>query len=212
MAIRPAPDYASGMWAHIFAPRAAGEQRSWLVKSEPDVFAWEDLLAAPGRTTHWNGVRNFSARNFMLDGMQLGDRVFYYHSSATPQAIMGIAEVARLAYPDPTQFDRAHEGFDPDAKREAPMWWMVDVRAVAPLPRPVTLAEIKATPALAQIALLRVGRLSVVPVSPTEWEAILAMAARPSAPAPTKASPRKETTAPRKSPAQKKTSASLKKK
>ncbi len=218
MSTRPAPDYASGMWAHVFAPRTAGERRYWLVKSEPDVFSWDDLNAAPGRTTHWNGVRNFSARNFMLDGMRVGDRVFFYHSSANPQAIVGVAEVARLAYPDHTQFERGHDGFDADAKPEAPTWWMVDMRAVEPLARPVTLAEIKGTPALAEIALLRVGRLSVVPVTPTEWEALLSMAARPGAPASITAGPRKPGTAaktspgPKKKPASKKSPAPAKKK
>ena len=177
MVTRPAPDYASGMWAHIFAPRAEGERRYWLVKSEPDVFSWEMLGAAPGQTMHWDGVRNFSARNFMLDGMALGDEVFFYHSSADPQAIVGVCEVARLAYPDHTQFDPTHSAHDADAKAHAPTWWMVDLRAVVALPRPVTLAEIKRTPTLAQMALIRVGRLSVVPVTREEWVAVLATAA-----------------------------------
>jgi predicted RNA-binding protein with PUA-like domain len=179
MTIRPTPDYASGMWAHIFTPRQPGEVRHWLVKSEPDVFSWDQLVAAPDRTTFWNSVRNYSARNFMLDGMQLGDRVFYYHSNADPQAIVGIAEVAKLAYPDHTQFEKDNEYYDADSMPEAPTWWMVDVRAVEPLARPVTLAEIKATPALANMSLLKVGRLSVVPVTPAEWKLIVTMAAQP---------------------------------
>ncbi len=179
MTTRPTPDYASGMWAHIFAPRRADEMRHWLVKSEPDVFSWNDLLARPDCTTHWDKVRNFSARNFMLDGMQLGDRVFYYHSNADPQAIVGVAEVAKLAYPDHTQFEKGSDYYDADATREAPTWWMVDLRAVEPLARPVTLAEIKVAPALAEMSLLRVGRLSVVPVTPKEWATVLAMAAKP---------------------------------
>lgn len=178
MVARPAPDYASGLWSHVFTPRAPGEVRHWLVKSEPDVFSWDQLVAAPGRTTFWNGVRNYSARNFMLDGMQLGDRVFYYHSNADPQAIVGIAEVARVAYPDHTQFDPADPYHDPDSTPEAPTWWMVDVRAVSPLARPVTLVEIKATPALANMSLLKVSRLSVVPVTPAEWATIVAMSER----------------------------------
>ena len=197
MTTRPTPDYASGMWAHIFTPRKPGEQRYWLVKSEPDVFSWDQLVAAPGRTTFWNSVRNYSARNFMLDGMQLGDRVFYYHSNADPQAIVGIAEVARLAYPDHTQFEKDNEYYDADSKPEAPTWWMVDVRAVEPLARPVTLAEIKATPALANMSLLKVGRLSVVPVTPTEWKLILAMAAKPAAIPPKAAKPSKSAAKPR---------------
>ncbi len=179
MTTRPTPDYASGVWAHIFAPRAKGEVRYWLVKSEPDVFSWEQLNARADRTTHWDGVRNYSARNFMLDGMALGDRVFYYHSNANPQAIVGIAEVAKLAYPDHTQFEKGNDYYDGDATPDAPTWWMVNVRAVETLARPVTLAEIKATPALANMALLKVGRLSVVPVTPAEWAAVLDLAKTP---------------------------------
>src|SRR5688500_1733240 len=82
------PDYASGKWAAAFAPRAPGERRYWLVKSEPDVFSFDDLLAAPRKTTHWDGVRNHAARNFLKDGMRTGDHVFYYHSMADPQAIV----------------------------------------------------------------------------------------------------------------------------
>ena len=178
MTTRPTSDYASGSWAHVFK-RKDGEQRYWLVKSEPDVFSFVDLLVRPERTAHWDGVRNYSARNFMLDGMQLGDRVFFYHSSTNPQAIVGIAEVVKLAYPDHTQFEKGHHGYDPDAKADAPTWWMVDLRAVEALPRGVTLAEIKATPALSEMSLLRVGRLSVVPVTPKEWATVLAMAAKP---------------------------------
>jgi len=168
--------YAQGKWAQVFAPRAKGERRHWLVKSEPDVFSWDDLEAAPRRTTCWDSVRNTGARNFLRDGMQVGDPVFYYHSNATPSAIVGIGEVVRAGYPDHTAFDPAHPYFDPDSDPAHPTWYMVDVRAVSRLPRPVTLPEIKAAPALADMALLRVGRLSVVPVTPAEWAAVLAMA------------------------------------
>ena len=178
MPVRPTPDYAAGMWSHCFTPRTAGERRYWLVKSEPDVFSWDALNAAPGRTMHWDGVRNYSARNFMLDGMAVGDRVYFYHSSTDPQAIVGICEVARAAYPDHTQFERAHPAFDADAVADAPTWWMVDLRAVKPLARPVTLGEIKADAVLAQMALVRVGRLSVTPVTPTEWALVLERASK----------------------------------
>jgi predicted RNA-binding protein with PUA-like domain len=150
-----------GAWAHVFTPREAGERRYWLVKSEPSTFSWDDLLAAKNRTTNWDGIRNFAARNFMRDGMKLGDQVFFYHSSVNPQAIVGVAEVVREAYPEPN---------DPD-------WCMVDLRAVRPLARPVTLAELKARPELAQMALLRIGRLSVTPVTAKEWDIIQQMAA-----------------------------------
>lgn len=168
--------YEQGKWAAVFAPRRRGERRHWLVKSEPDVFSFDDLERAPDRTTCWDSVRNTGARNFLRDGMQVGDLAFYYHSNATPSAIVGICEVVRAGYPDHTAFDPAHPYFDPDSDPAHPTWYMVDVRAVSPLPRPVTLPELKAAPALADMALLRVGRLSVVPVTPAEWETVLAMA------------------------------------
>jgi predicted RNA-binding protein with PUA-like domain len=162
-------------WAYVFTPRAPGERRYWLVKSEPDTFSFDDLLAAKDRTTHWDGVRNFAARNFMRDGMKVGDPVLYYHSSTNPQAIVGIAEVAREAYPDHTAFDRTHHGYDEDSDASDPTWYMVDLRAVEPLPRPVTLSEIKARRELAGMVLLRIGRLSVTPVTQQEFETIRAM-------------------------------------
>ena len=153
---KAAPKKEGGAWAAVFTPRTPGERRYWLVKSEPSTFSWDDLVASNDQTTNWNGVRNFAARNFMRDGMKLGDRVYFYHSSVNPQAIVGVAEVVREAYPEPNE----------------PDWSQVDIRAVAPLARPVTLAELKARPELAQMALLRIGRLSVTPVTPTEWEVI----------------------------------------
>jgi predicted RNA-binding protein with PUA-like domain len=149
----------------------------WLVKSEPDVFSFDDLMKAPKRTTSWNGVRNFTARNFMRDDMKEGDRVFFYHSSTKPQAIVGICEVVRDGYPDDTALDPKSEGFDPKATKDNPRWYMVDLRAVEPLDRPVTLAEIKANKALANMALVRLSRLSVGPVTEKEWETIRKMAA-----------------------------------
>jgi len=164
-----------GAWAAVFAPRAPGERRYWLVKSEPSVFSFDDLLAAKNRTTQWDGVRNFAARNFMRDGMKLGDQVFYYHSSVDPQVIVGVCEVAREAYPDATAVDSKHHGYDEGSDPNEPTWVMVDLRAVEPLARPVTLSEIKAKPELAGMALLRIGRLSVTPVTADEWKVIRAM-------------------------------------
>lgn len=164
-----------GPWGKCFLPRVPGERRYWLVKSEPETFSWDDLLRAPKRTTCWDGVRNFAARNFMRDGMKKGDLVFYYHSNTDPQAIHGICEVVREAYPDPTQFDRTHYGYDESSKAGAPTWYMMDLRAVEPLAKPVTLATLKTTKSLAQMALIRTGRLSVVPLTPAEWETIIAM-------------------------------------
>jgi predicted RNA-binding protein with PUA-like domain len=169
--------YEQGKWAAAFRPRAAGERRYWLVKSEPESFSFDDLLAARDRTTCWDGVRNTAARNFLRDGMKRGDQVFFYHSMAEPSGVVGICEVVREGYPDHTAFDEAHQYYDAGSVRETPTWFMVDVRAVRALPRLVPLADIKAEKALAQMALVRVGRLSVVPVTPAEWERVLAMSA-----------------------------------
>jgi len=169
------PKKEGSPWAATFAPRAPGERRYWLVKSEPSVFSFDNLMAAKNRTTHWDGVRNFAARNFMRDGMKLGDQVFYYHSSVDPQAIVGVCEVSREAYPDSSAFDPKHHSYDADSDPNDPTWYMVDLRAVEPLARPVTLSEIKAKPELSQMALLRIGRLSVTPVTAAEWEVIRAM-------------------------------------
>ena len=153
----------------------AAARRYWLVKSEPDVFSFDDLMAAPKRTTPWNGIRNFVARNSLRE-MKQGDEVFFYHSSTQPPAIVGICEVAREAYPDDTAFDAKSEGFDAKSDPAKPKWFMVDLRAVKPLPRPVTLAELKSRKELAGMTLLRIGRLSVTPVTATEWETVLGMA------------------------------------
>ena len=149
----------------------------WLVKSEPEVFSFDDLLAAPGRTTHWDGVRNFAARNH-LRAMKKGDRVLFYHSSTKPTAVVGVAEVAREAYPDSTALDKKDPHFDPKSKPDDPTWFMVDLRAVRPFERPVTLDEIKRTKGLDQMALIRIGRLSVQPVTAREYDIITALAKR----------------------------------
>jgi predicted RNA-binding protein with PUA-like domain len=169
---------AEGKWTAALAPRAPGERRYWLVKSEPESFSFDDLLEAPNRTTHWDGVRNFAARNFMREGMKRGDLVFFYHSSVQPQAIVGICEVVREAYPDASALDPKHAAYDESSDPQNPTWYMVDLRAVERLRRPVTLAEIKSRPELAQMALVRIGRLSVTPVTAAEWETIRAMANR----------------------------------
>ena len=166
--------HQGGKWAGWFV-RAPGEQRYWLVKSEPSVFSFDDLMRAKGRTTGWDGIRNSAARNFIRDGMKRGDLAFFYHSTADPQAIAGICEVVREGYPDPTAFDRKHDQYDAQSSPGSPTWYQVDLRAVAPLARPVTLIEIKARPDLAEMALVRIGRLSVTPVRPAEWATIVAM-------------------------------------
>src|SRR6476646_3222092 len=103
-------------------PATTRAPRHWLVKSEPEVFSFDDLLAAPKRTTHWDGVRNYTARNFMRDGMTKGDLVFFYHSNADPMAIVGVAKVVREAYPDHTALDPNDPHFDPKSKADAPAW------------------------------------------------------------------------------------------
>jgi predicted RNA-binding protein with PUA-like domain len=152
----------------------------WLVKSEPDVFSYDDLAASPRKTTHWDGVRNFTARN-NLKAMKKGDRVFFYHSNASPSAVAGIAEVVKEAYADPTALDPRHDHFDPKSKPEAPTWFMVDIKAVEKLKRPVALDEIKKTKSLAGMALVKLGRLSVSPVTEAEWKTIIDLSNRPTA-------------------------------
>lgn len=175
--VKPQP----GPWAAALAPRKPGERRYWLVKSEPTTFSFDHLLAAPNQTTHWDGVRNLVARNFLRDGMKVGDRVFFYHSSSEPSGVVGICEVVREGYPDSTAFDRKHDHFDPKSKSDKPTWFMVDIKAVAPLPRMVPLGDIKKRGELGQMALVRIGRLSVTPVSPAEWKIICSMGGAPAA-------------------------------
>ena len=165
--------YEQGKWAHVFAPRTPGEKRYWLLKSEPDVFSFAALQAAPRHTTCWDSVRNTGARNFLRDGMKLGDLAFYYHSNSEPSAIVGICEVVREGYPDDTAFDPTHPYFDAESVRATPTWFMVDVKAVSALKHPVTLPEIKEDPTLRESALIKVGRLSVVPITRREWDVVL---------------------------------------
>jgi predicted RNA-binding protein with PUA-like domain len=148
----------------------AAARSYWLVKSEPETFSFADLVASPNRTTGWDGVRNYQARNFMRDGMKRGDLVFFYHSSTDPAAIVGVAEVAREAYPDPTALDAKHPHFDPKSRRDEPTWMMVDLRAVEPLAHPLTLADLRTVKGLEKMTLLQKGsRLSVQPVTAAEW-------------------------------------------
>ena len=148
-------------------------RRYWLVKSEPDTFSFDDLLARPDRTTHWDGVRNYQARNFMRDEMKKGDLVFFYHSSADPTAIVGTAEVARDGYPDHSAFDPKDSHYDPKSKKDEPTWFMVDLRARDRFREPVTLTDLRGVKGLEKMVLLQKGsRLSVQPVTSGEWEII----------------------------------------
>jgi predicted RNA-binding protein with PUA-like domain len=156
---------------------ASRARRYWLVKSEPNAFSFDDLLASPGRTTCWDGVRNFQARNFMRDEMKKGDLVFFYHSSTEPSAIVGIAEVARESYPDRTALDPNDPHFDPKSRADAPTWMMIDLRARAPLPEPLTLADLRGVKGLEKMMLLQKGsRLSVQPVTAKEWAIVCRLA------------------------------------
>jgi len=150
--------------------------RHWLLKTEPGTFSFDDLLQSPGRTSGWDGVRNYQARNFLRDEMKKGDRVLIYHSSTDVPAVVGIAEVARAGYPDPTQFDARHDHYDAESDPANPRWFQVDVKAVRKLPRPVTLEEIRETKALSKMPLVQRGqRLSVQPVGAGEYERIVKM-------------------------------------
>ncbi|MBK8181181.1 MAG: EVE domain-containing protein [Planctomycetes bacterium] len=152
----------------------------WLLKADPEVFSFDDLLASPGRTTAWDGVRNYQARNY-LRAMAPGDQAFFYHSNASPPGIVGLVEIARGAYPDPTQFERGHGHFDPRSKAEAPTWVMVDVRALEALPRTLALAELCGLEECSSLAVCQRGnRLSVSPVSGAQWRVIRACAKRKS--------------------------------
>jgi predicted RNA-binding protein with PUA-like domain len=143
--------------------------RYWLMKSEPDEFSIDDLAAAPNRSTAWFGVRNYQARNFMRDEMQVGDLAFFYHSSCPEPGIAGIVRVSRTAYPDASQFDRKSPYYDPESKRGAPRWLNVDV-AFVKRTKLVPLAELRTQPALAKMRVLqRANRLSITPVDPKEW-------------------------------------------
>lgn len=143
---------------------------TWLMKSEPDEASIDDLQRE-GRLP-WTGVRNYQARNFMRDGMQLGDRVLFYHSSCAEPGIAGIAEVCSAAYPDPTQFDPKSHYHDAKSKPEAPRWLLVDVRFVAKTPL-LSLKHMRELPQLASLQLLQRGsRLSITPVTEAEWRAL----------------------------------------
>ncbi len=151
----------------------------WLIKSEPDVFSIHDLAKAKNKTTHWEGVRNYQARNF-LRAMKRGDHCLFYHSNAEPSAVAGVVEVVREAYADPTAWNPKSDYHDPKASPENPVWSMVDVRLVEIFPREIPLEELRGVKALAGMELLRRGsRLSVHPVTATEFRAIRKLAGCP---------------------------------
>lgn len=150
----------------------------WLMKSEPDAFGLDDLAARPDQTEPWDGVRNYQARNMMRDQMRVGDQVLFYHSNCKVPGVVGIAEVAQEGYPDHTAFDPEAKYYDPKSDPDNPRWYMVDLRYVRHLKRTIALMQLKehADGALADFALVRRGnRLSVMPVTPEQWDFILSL-------------------------------------
>jgi predicted RNA-binding protein with PUA-like domain len=149
---------------------------NWLMKSEPEVFGIDHLAARPDQTEPWDGVRNYQARNMMRDQMKLGDQVLFYHSNCAEPGIVGIMEVAREGYPDHTAFDPKSDHYDPKSEPERPRWFMVDVRYVRHLKRNIPLGELKQYEdgPLSGLPLVHKGnRLSVMPVTPEQWDFIL---------------------------------------
>jgi predicted RNA-binding protein with PUA-like domain len=151
-------------------------KRHWLMKSEPQAFSIDDLARAPGQTAFWDGVRNYQARNLLRDEIKPGDGVLFYHSSADPPVVAGTATVVRAGHPDPSQFDATSDLHDPDSPRDDPRWYGVDIRWESTFARPVALDELRRTPGLEEMVLLRRSRLSVQPVSPQEWKIIVKLA------------------------------------
>jgi predicted RNA-binding protein with PUA-like domain len=147
----------------------------WLFKTEPGCFSFDDLRSRPEMTEHWDGVRNYQARNFLRDQVRQGDLVLFYHSNIPEPAIVGMATVVREGYPDFTALDPDSEHFDPKSSIDAPIWYMVDVRYVEAMKKPVTLERIKANPLLSDMPLVKRSRLSIQPVTTEEWDMIRAM-------------------------------------
>lgn len=149
----------------------------WLMKSEPDVFGIDDLMARPHQTEPWDGVRNYQARNMLRDQMQVGDQVFFYHSNCAEPGIVGIMEIVRAGYPDVTAQDPDSKYHDPKATADNPRWYRVDVTFVCKFPRTITLHALKQQPQLEGMAVLARGsRLSITPVTQQQWDFILALA------------------------------------
>ena len=148
----------------------------WLMKSEPSVYSIDDLKSMQRSTDHWDGVRNYQARNMLRDQMKVGDQAFFYHSNCEVPGIVGLIEIVRAGYPDHTAFDAASKYFDPKSDPDNPRWFMVDVKYLRHTRRVIPLAELKAHARLKNMPLVRKGnRLSVMPVSKAEWQFILSL-------------------------------------
>ena len=148
-------------------------RRYWLMKSDPQTFGLRHLKRSRNRTTCWDGVRNYQARNLLRDEIQVGDGVLFYHSQLSPPTVVATAEVVRAGYPDPTQFRPKDPHYDPKSDRSNPRWYAVDIRLAEEFASEVSLTEIKDTPGLENMVLLRRGRLSVQPVTAGEWKIIV---------------------------------------
>jgi len=150
----------------------------WLMKTEPSTFGIEDLKKAPRRTTGWDGVRNYQVRNMLRDEMKKGDKAFIYHSSCDEPGIVGIVDITREGYPDPTAFDRKHDHYDAASKPDAPRWYMVDVTLSKPFSRVIPLSELRRheRDALSGLLILRAGnRLSITPIDAAHWKFICSL-------------------------------------
>lgn len=144
----------------------------WLFKTEPDEYSIRDLQVAPNQTAKWDGIRNYQARNFLRDQVAAGDLVFMYHSQCKHIGVVGVVEIVRAAYPDPAQYDENSKYFDAKATFDVPRWFCVDIKHQRTFPRVVSLQRIKAHPELANMVLIKQGRLSVQPVTAQEWQVI----------------------------------------
>lgn len=152
-------------------------KKFWLMKTEPDVFSIRDLKNRPGKKEHWDGVRNYQARNHMRDGMSVGDKVLFYHSSVDPVGVAGIATIASAAQPDPTALDPESKYHDPKATPAKNPWVMVEVKFDREFPRLITLDELRSAPGLEDMMVIKRGmRLSIQPVKPEEFEIVLKLA------------------------------------
>jgi predicted RNA-binding protein with PUA-like domain len=148
----------------------------WLMKSEPDCFSLDDLKACPNGIDHWDGVRNYQARNFLRDAIKVGDGVLFYHSNCKEPAIVGLAKVVREGYPDYTALDPREKHFDPKATVEKPIWYMVDVQYVDHLEHALSRDDLRRHPLLSGMDVLRKGnRLSVQPVTREQWLEVLSI-------------------------------------
>ena len=153
--------------------------RYWLMKSEPNAYSITDLSKEKKKTTFWDGVRNYQARNIMRDEMKVGDRALFYHSNAKPPGVVGVCKIVKEAYPDFSAFDPKDKHYDPKSRKDEPRWFMVDIKLEKIFDRIVSLDEIKGVRALSKMVLVNSSRLSVQPVTKAEFDTILKLASQP---------------------------------